>query len=517
MQNEAAIRSSAPIVPVVQGPANLRRVLGRMDLVLLFVVAVFNLNVVPSIAANGGVTVWLWIISLLLFFWPQGIAVIELAHRYPGEGGVYLWAKEVFGDFHGFLSGWCYWTNNMMYVPTVMLYFVGVSVFALGTGHEALADNKIFALSASLLLLILLLVLNIAGLGVGKWINNFGAIGTGIAAAVLIGLGIVVWFRFGTTVTWVDFRIPPNPRFVLNSFGVICFGLVGLELASVMGDEIENPQETLPGAVAWGGLLSGLLYIGATLTLLIAISKGDINVLQGIVQAVGHMAGRVGVAWIIAPFAFLLSLSIAGIASAWLGGSARIPFVAGLDSYMPGWLGKVHPRYRTPYAALIVHAAVSVVLVLLNFSGWWIWNKILGLSFVAYTLRAFGFVVANLMASETGVQETFQKLLSLAVVLQLIPFLYMFGALLKIALVDSFVKSCYGKTTLILSGVSGLLTTMLGITLAFFPAQQVTSVLSYEVWMFGGTLFFIGLAAFFFFIYGRRKTARKLALAVPVV
>jgi len=40
-----------------------------------------------------------------LFFWPQGIAVIELSQRYPGEGGVYLWAKEVFGDFHGFLSG----------------------------------------------------------------------------------------------------------------------------------------------------------------------------------------------------------------------------------------------------------------------------------------------------------------------------------------------------------------------------------------------------------------------------
>src|ERR1035437_4108822 len=83
---------------------HLKRVLGRFDLVLLFVVAVFNLNVVPSIAANGGVTIWLWIISLLLFFWPQGIAVIELAHRYPGEGGVYLWAKEVFGDFHGFRS-----------------------------------------------------------------------------------------------------------------------------------------------------------------------------------------------------------------------------------------------------------------------------------------------------------------------------------------------------------------------------------------------------------------------------
>src|SRR6202795_4166073 len=179
---------------------HLIRALGRRDLVLLFVVAVFNLNVVPSIAANGGVTIWLWIISLLLFFWPQGIAVIELAHRYPGEGGVYLWAKKVFGDFHGFLSGWCYWTNNMLYVPTVMLYFVGVTVFAMGPGHAALADNKNFAMAASLALLALLTVVNILGLGVGKWINNVGAFGTFIAAAVLVGLGIVIWSRFGTGV-----------------------------------------------------------------------------------------------------------------------------------------------------------------------------------------------------------------------------------------------------------------------------------------------------------------------------
>jgi hypothetical protein len=70
---------------------------------------------------------------------------------------------------------------------------------------------------------------------------------------------------------------------------------------------------------------------------------------------------------------------------------------------------------------------------------------------------------------------------------------------------------------LLLSGASGLVTTSLGIALAFFPAQQVTSILSYEVWMFGGTLFFIGLAAFFFFVYGRRKAAKRLANAVQAV
>jgi glutamate:GABA antiporter len=457
---------------------HLKRVLGRFDLVLLFVVAVFNLNVVPSIAANGGVTVWLWLIALVLFFWPQGIAVIELAHRYPGEGGVYLWAKEVFGDFHGFLSGWCYWTNNMLYVPTVMLYFVGVSVYVLGPSHQGLADNKVFALVTSTVLLALLTWFNIAGLGVGKWINNLGAIGTGIAAAVLIGLGAILWSRFGTTLTAADFRIPADPRFVLNSFGVICFGLVGLELASVMGDEIQDPARTLPGAVAWGGILSGALYVGATLTLLIAVGK-NVSVLQGIVQAVTQMASRVGVTWIVVPFALMLSLSIAGIGSAWMGGSARIPFVAGLDAYMPSWLGSLHPRYATPYAALIVQGLVSLVLVVINF------------------------------ATAGGVQAAFQTMLSIAVVLQLVPFIYMFAALLKLAWNRGATEGRYSRGTLLVAGSSGLITTVIAIVVAFFPASQITSVLKYELTMFGLTLFFIALAAFFFFVYGRRKRSAQ--------
>jgi amino acid transporter len=313
---------------------------------------------------------------------------------------------------------------------------------------------------------------------VGKWINNLGAIGTGIAAAVLIGLGVVLWSRFGTTLTAADFRVPADPRFVLNSFGVICFGLVGLELASVMGDEIRDPSRTLPGAVAWGGIISGALYVGATLTLLIAVGK-KVSVLQGIVQAVTQMASQVGVTWIVVPFAVMLSLSIAGIGSAWMGGSARIPFVAGLDAYMPSWLGSLHPRYATPYAALIVQGLVSLVLVVINF------------------------------AAAGGVQAAFQTMLSIAVVLQLVPFIYMFAALLKLAWNPVAATGRYSRGVLLVAGGSGLITTAVAIVVAFFPASQIKSVLKYELSMFGLTLFFIALAAFFFFVYGRRKAQRQ--------
>ena len=460
---------------------HLKRALGRWDLVLLFVVAVVNLNVVPTISANGAVTVWLWILALLLFFWPQAIAVIELADRYPGEGGVYLWAKRIFGDFHGFLSGWCYWTNNIFYVPTVLLYFVGIAVFVAGPGKQGLADRPAFTFTASIALLALLVVLNILGLGVGKWVNNLGGIGTAITASVLTILGAIVAYRFGITVQAADFRIPGDIRLV-GAFGVICFGLVGLELGSVMGDEIEDPKRTLPGAVALGGIICGVLYIGATLTLLLALPKNQIGVLAGIMQAVSQMAGQIGVGWLAAPFALVLSLSIAGIASAWLSGSARIPFVAGLDSYLPEGLGRLHPRYATPYVALIVHASLSALFLAMSFVG-------------------------------AQVKEAFVTMLDLAVVLQLIPFLYMYAGLIKLAGRPE-AAGHYSKRTELLAGWCGLSTTVLAVAVAFVPSHQIDSIWLFETKMVVGTLIFIGLAAFFFFVYSRRKLPQEAASRV---
>src|SRR5271156_1530258 len=68
----------------------LKRALGAWDLTFLSVVAIANLNLVPVIAANGPTTVWLWAAALVLFLLPQGITVIELSHRFPGEGGLYI-------------------------------------------------------------------------------------------------------------------------------------------------------------------------------------------------------------------------------------------------------------------------------------------------------------------------------------------------------------------------------------------------------------------------------------------
>jgi amino acid transporter len=462
-----------PCARMQNGPGpHLHRVLGRWDLVLLFVVAVTNLNIVPVVAAAGPPTLLLWVLALVLFFLPQGVAVIELSERYPGEGGVYLWTKREMGELHGFLSGWCYWTNNLFYVPTVLFYLVGISVYAIGPKALPLAESRGYTLGVSLGLLWLMTVLNVRGLGVGKWVNNLGGIGTGIAALALIGLGLASAKPGAASLMMhaasLDWRF-------LSSFGVICFALVGLELGSVMGDEIRDPRRTLPGAVLIGGLVSGGLYLGATLAVLLALPKQEIGVVQGILQAATAMAESAGVAWIVAPLALVLTISVAGIASAWFAGSARIPFVAGVDRFLPPALGRLHPAHGTPHVALGVAAVLCSLVIAMSFLG-------------------------------ATVKEAFVTLLDLAVVLQLVPFVYLYLILLRDGPGGAAATPFFPKWSLRASGIAGLATTGFGMVVAFVPSRQIDSVWVFEAKILIGLVICLGVAALLY-----RRGARAAA------
>ena len=132
----------------------------------------------PPVAGFGRATLVLWGVAFAAFFVPEGIAVLALSRRYPGEGGVYLWARRHFGDVHGFVSGWCYWTNNLFYVPVLLVYLAGIVAFAGGARTAALVDNRWFVATIAFGWLAIITVANVRGMGVGKWINNAGGVGS---------------------------------------------------------------------------------------------------------------------------------------------------------------------------------------------------------------------------------------------------------------------------------------------------------------------------------------------------
>ena len=126
--------------------------------------------------------------------------MLALSKRYPGEGGVYLWARERFGGLHGFISGWCYWTNSLFYVPVLLVYLAGVLAFAGGDRTAGLVDNPWFVGGVAFGWLALITAANIRGMGVGKWINNIGGAG-GMATVVLVAIAAAVARWTGTATT----------------------------------------------------------------------------------------------------------------------------------------------------------------------------------------------------------------------------------------------------------------------------------------------------------------------------
>src|SRR3954449_7449547 len=99
----------------------LPRVLTLRDLVLFNIVAVLSLRWTATAAAAGPSSLTMWVLAALLFFIPQGLAVSYLSARFPNEGGIYFWAKRSFGESHGFLCGWTYWVNNILYYPNLLM------------------------------------------------------------------------------------------------------------------------------------------------------------------------------------------------------------------------------------------------------------------------------------------------------------------------------------------------------------------------------------------------------------
>src|SRR5207302_11378042 len=102
---------------------------------------------------------------------------------------------------------------------------------------------------------------------------------------------------------------------------------------------------------------------------LLAIPKEQISGLQGIMQAIQAMTGRVGVSWLAPIVAAFVSLNALGGVGGWFAATARLPFVAGIDRFLTPMFGRLHPRWRTPYVALLVQALIAAFFVFIGQAG----------------------------------------------------------------------------------------------------------------------------------------------------
>ena len=381
-------------------PPRPKRVLGFRDLVMFYVVATLSLRWIPVAASAGPSSLIIWTIGLITIFVPLALCVMELSSRYPQEGGMYVWSKRAFGDFAGFLTGWIYWTSNLPYFPAVLYFAASNALYVGGTKWQTAQRSPAFFVLFSLCGIALALVLNLIGLNVGKWLSNVGAIGTWLPIALLCLVGAVAWRRFGSATSFGAAAMQPSLN--LGTFGVwatLLYAFSGAESASFMGDEIRHARRTIPRALLVAGVLITAGYMLATIAVLVAVPHA--NSMEGIMQAITAGAARVGWTGLGPAVALFIGVANLGAVGAYLAALSRIPFVAGLDRYLPPAFGRVHPRWGTPYIALVVQALCCALFILLG---------------------QFG----------SSVRGAYQVLVSMTIITNFIPYLFMFAALIRL-------------------------------------------------------------------------------------
>jgi amino acid transporter len=300
---------------------------------------------------------------------------------------------------------------------------------------------------------------------------------------LLAGVALLVYFKHGsmTQFTWANMA-PTWNWDTVNFWSQIAFAFTGLELVSSMSEEVRDPRRTLPRAVFGAGALIAFMYIAGTFAILTLVPAADLDPKSGVFHAItaGSIVLKIGFLGVLA--ALLASVGNAGGVGSTVAGIARVPFVVGIDRYLPRAFGKIHPKWKTPYISILVQAGVSGAILLL--------------SQINQTTRG-----------------AYQILIDAAIILYFIPFLYMFAGVIKLAYRKD--RAANGHAVLVPGGIPGVwlmgglgfVVVLAGLFVSLIPPGDAANKFSFEMELIVGTVASILLGLILYWRGAREKKA----------
>ncbi|MGI8958702.1 MAG: APC family permease [Bryobacteraceae bacterium] len=432
----------------------LRKELGPRDLVLFNLAALISTRWIGIAAHVGPGTIVLWIFAAAFLLVPCAFVVANLSRRFPEEGGLYIWTREAFGDWHAFACGWFYYISNVFWIPGVLVAGIGMMTYAFSPRLQKLAENPQFILPSAFALLIGIVASNYVGLRVAKWVDNFGGLGGYVIGAILVLCGVVAWFTKGPA---TKFNLLPSLDLQkLNFWSQLAFAMTGLELSPILSGEIRDPRRNIFRATWISAGLVVLFYIAGTSSILMLLTPDKVSPVVGLAEASQQASSTLGWSWVPLAIGVCILLSIGGQLGTYVGACARLPFVLGIANLLPPAFAKLHPKYGTPYVSILFLGIAAAVLIFI--------------SQVGETFRG-----------------AYQLAVDMSVITLFIPFLYIFSAAWK-----------FGQK---IPALCGLAVSAIAIVFSFLPTADVKSALWFEAKLLGGCILLIAIARLFYVRY----------------
>jgi glutamate:GABA antiporter len=208
--------------------------------------------------------------------------------------------------------------------------------------------------------------ISIVGLRLGRWIQNAGALANWFPALAVIGLGAVALSLYGSANRIDLSTITPKlgDFSQLSYFAQLCFALAGLELLSFFQTDVDNPRRSIPSGILISGACVLGIYVLGTLGILVSVPQEQITLVNGLLLPLQHIGAKLNHPWIAGLSAILITVAGIGTTLAWFSGAARIPYLAGVDRYLPKSFGRLHPKLGTPVNAILVQTVAATLFTL---------------------------------------------------------------------------------------------------------------------------------------------------------
>ena len=288
------------------------------------------------------------------FFWciPVSLVSAELTTAMPVQGGFYRWTRAAFGDFWGFLAGWWNWSASFLLGGSYAVLFADYLTFY----FPQITGWKHWLISFALIALITWV--NVRGIQMVGKISTAFELFVFIPVIALIVVGLTKWQHN----PFVPF-VPPNQP-LGTVFGVgLALGLwlySGYEQLSTVAEEVENPQRTYPRALALVVPLSVAVYFLPTLAALAALPDWQ-RWKDGYFPIAAQLIGG---PWLGNLMTVAAMVSTVALLNSTVLTTTRMPFALAEDGYLPRFLTAKHPRFGTPWVAILISAAIYASLAL---------------------------------------------------------------------------------------------------------------------------------------------------------
>ncbi len=368
-----------------QGEHCLRRALGPINLITIGIggiigAGIFVLTGTAAAQFAGPAIVISYIIAGIGCIF-AGLCYAEFASMLPIAGSAYTYGYATMGEFVAWIIGWALVLEYAFGAATVavgwsgfvnsLVHFFGAKLPFNPTpgltlslfGHPFTAQVDLFALTAIVIITIVLVI------GVRES-ANFNSTAVMIKVSIVIFfIGLAGTYAFGhwphMVANWHPF-IPPNAGHfgqfgwsgIMRGAGVVFFAYIGFDAVSTAAQEARNPQKDMPFGILGSLIVCTALYIFVAGLLTGIKSYTTLNVAAPVADG----AAAIGVRWGV----LLIDLgAIAGLASVMLVmllGQSRVLYTMSRDGLLWNWVGKLHPRFRTPYITSIVVGILAAFL-----------------------------------------------------------------------------------------------------------------------------------------------------------